>query len=553
MLHCKLQPMASRGESSDEEGLPDGPMMMADRGQGSSGAEGGTARRLRHRSRSLAKQVLSSSKRCWKYRNCRLLVTLLLGQLLSLLLCSTGVTSQLLVSRHSVAVPTTQVFLTYFLLGVVYGVPLAARSDFLTILKENWWKYIVLGVIDLEANYLVVLAYKYTNLTTVQLLDSFTIATVMVLSFFFLRMRYKIINFMGVALSIIGILALVLADIQGSRAGRGPNPVLGDLLCLGGSLLYAVSNVAQEFLVKNHSITEYLGLIGITGSIASAVQLLVLERKDLVRVDWNTDIGLLFLGFGLSQFLFYSIVPVVLLIASAVVFNLSLLTADIYTLILGLFLFHYKFSFFYVLSFILIILGVFIYNLRQPTTAKKKTKEEKEKEEQQKRQRQATGAATGAETPKMISGLRKALFESQTYEMSESREVAGNSGAAAKPKGLINILASKLLSKLPSPPTAADHSALSSSSRERLLKQQQQHRQRTFRDLSQEDGDYDREGDEGGFFGASKEGLIPRPGTGECSDSGSRLYGSVDNTPKKRTASGNSSVGSRSRSSCSPP
>jgi solute carrier family 35 protein F1/2 len=53
----------------------------------------------------------------------------------------------------------------------------------------------------------------------------------------------------------------------------GSNPVLGDLLCLAGSLLYAISNVAQEFLVKNHGVTEYLGFIGVTGSIASAIQL----------------------------------------------------------------------------------------------------------------------------------------------------------------------------------------------------------------------------------------------------------------------------------------
>ena len=95
----------------------------------------------------------------------------------------------------------------------------------------------------------------------------------MILSFFFLRARYKIINFMGVALSMVGILSLVLADVQGSRSGHGSNPLLGDLLCLAGALLYAVSNVAQEFLVKNHGVVEYLGLIGVTGSIASGIQL----------------------------------------------------------------------------------------------------------------------------------------------------------------------------------------------------------------------------------------------------------------------------------------
>ena len=93
---------------------------------------------------------------------------------------------------------------------------------------------------------------------------------------------------------------------------------------------------------------------------------LVIERSDLVRIEWNGNIGmqiempsstpyynlttpsccsgLLLLGFTVSQFLFYSIVPHLLRLASAVVFNLSLLTADIYTLLFGLFLFHYRVS-----------------------------------------------------------------------------------------------------------------------------------------------------------------------------------------------------------------
>ena len=40
--------------------------------------------------------------------------------------------------------------------------------------------------------------------------------------------------------------------------------------------------------------------------------------------------------------MFYSTVPFLLKLTSAVVFNLSLLTADFYTLLFGLFLFHYK-------------------------------------------------------------------------------------------------------------------------------------------------------------------------------------------------------------------
>ena len=53
----------------------------------------------------------------------------------------------------------------------------------------------------------------------------------------------------------------------------GTDPIRGDLLCLAGAVLYAISNVAQEFLVKNHTIKEYLGLLGVSGSIVSAIQL----------------------------------------------------------------------------------------------------------------------------------------------------------------------------------------------------------------------------------------------------------------------------------------
>ena len=51
--------------------------------------------------------------------------------------------------------------------------------------------------------------------------------------------------------------------------------MLGDLLCLGGAALYGVSNVGQEFVVRNFSAVEFLGMIGLFGSIINGVQLYV--------------------------------------------------------------------------------------------------------------------------------------------------------------------------------------------------------------------------------------------------------------------------------------
>ena len=73
-----------------------------------------------------------------------------------------------------------------------------------------------------------------------QLLDCFTILAVMVLSYVFLKTRYKLINIMGVLLTVIGIACLVFADFNSSRNK-------------GGMLLLTLGAHAQRGL-------QYLGL-----------------------------------------------------------------------------------------------------------------------------------------------------------------------------------------------------------------------------------------------------------------------------------------------------
>lgn len=41
-------------------------------------------------------------------------------------------------------------------------------SNILQILKQRWWKYLILGLVDVEANYAVVKAYQYTTITSIQ-------------------------------------------------------------------------------------------------------------------------------------------------------------------------------------------------------------------------------------------------------------------------------------------------------------------------------------------------------------------------------------------------
>lgn len=45
------------------------------------------------------------------------------------------------------------------------------------------------------------------------------------------------------------------------------------MLCLGGAVLFAIVTVLQELSVKNTDVIEYLGLLGLLGSIVSGIQM----------------------------------------------------------------------------------------------------------------------------------------------------------------------------------------------------------------------------------------------------------------------------------------
>lgn len=53
----------------------------------------------------------------------------------------------------------------------------------------------------------------------------------------------------------------------------GDQKLFGDLLVLGGATLYGISNVCEEFIVKNLSRVEFLGMMGLFGSFFSGIQL----------------------------------------------------------------------------------------------------------------------------------------------------------------------------------------------------------------------------------------------------------------------------------------
>ncbi|RCV32091.1 hypothetical protein SEVIR_6G236800v4 [Setaria viridis] len=293
------------------------------------------------------------------------LVGLALGQFVSLLITSTGFASSEL-ARRGVNAPTSQSLLNYILLALVYGSVLLYRRQPLTI---KWYYYLILGIIDVEANYIVVKSYQYTSLTSVMLLDCWSIPCVIVLTWIFLKTKYGLRKFFGVGVCVAGLILVVFSDVHASDRAKGPNPLKGDLLVILGSMLYACSNVTEEYVIKKSNRVELMAMLGLFGAIVGGIQISILERKELHSVTWNAGAVLPFLGFAVAMFLFYSTVPTVLKICGATMLNLSLLTSDMWAVLIRIFAYHEKVDWIYFVAFACTAAGIIIYSYKDSKEA----------------------------------------------------------------------------------------------------------------------------------------------------------------------------------------
>ncbi|CAA0839384.1 Eukaryotic protein of unknown function (DUF914 [Striga hermonthica] len=209
-------------------------------------------------------------------------------------------------------------------------------------LKAKWYYYILLGLVDVEANFLVVKAYQYTSITSVMLLDCWTIPCVLFLTWFFLKTKYRFMKLIGVAICVAGLVTVVFSDVHSADRLSGSNPIKGDLLVIAGATLYGVSNVSEEYFVKSADRVELMAFLGVFGGIISACQIVILERVELKSIHWTAGAALPFVGFSLAMFLFYSGVPILLKISGSTMLNLSLLTSDMWAVLIRIFAYHEK-------------------------------------------------------------------------------------------------------------------------------------------------------------------------------------------------------------------
>nr|VDD62309.1 unnamed protein product [Brassica oleracea] len=273
---------------------------------------------------------------------------LVLGQIISLLSTSISFTTSEL-ARKGINAPTSQSFLGYLLLATA-----------------KWYHYFLLALVNVEANFLVHINDKchVTGLLGDPLRFGIDLGFSKDKIQVFLKTRYSLMKISGVAVCIVGVVMVVFSDVHaGDRAG-GSNPAKGDLLVIAAATLYAVINTS-EFFVKTSDRIELMSFVGLFGAIIGAIQISIFERDALNAIHWSTWAVLPYIGIAISVFLFYSVLTVLLKTNGTAMFTFSLLTSDMWAVLIRIFTYHEKVDWLYYLAFATTAIGLIIYSMKE--------------------------------------------------------------------------------------------------------------------------------------------------------------------------------------------
>ncbi|XP_006622368.1 solute carrier family 35 member F2-like isoform X2 [Apis laboriosa] len=308
---------------------------------------------------------------------------IILGQFLSLVLCFMTLANHHINTAYQLSFPTGQNLPHYIMMCLVYTTWMSCRgvgNGLISVIKARGFRYLLVALIDVEACTLITSAHQFTSIAGIQLLDCVAIPVALALSCLILGVRYRMVHIVGVSVSLMGVGCLVWAGIDDNKdPSAGKNHLVGDMLCLGGVILFSITTVIQELAVKTVDVIEYLGMIGFFGTIMCCLQMAILESLKIESLQWiNTPVITFLVVYCITQFIFFSLVPVVLYESGATALQLSLLTADSFNVLAGMLVHQYKFHALYFVSYTLTMTGIYIYAIKRTPMASNSRRQQAE-------------------------------------------------------------------------------------------------------------------------------------------------------------------------------
>ncbi|QPG98576.1 hypothetical protein C2857_007750 [Epichloe festucae Fl1] len=291
-----------------------------------------------------------------------------IGQVLALCITATNTFTSFL-NQQDFKAPAFQTLFNYVFLAVIYNTVFLVRDGprvWARVARRDGWKYFIMAFLDVEGNYFTVLAYQYTNIMSAQLLNFWSIVCVVIISFLLLKVRYKWTQVVGIIVCCGGMGILLASDYivqRDSGQSGGESKLKGDLFGLLGATLYGTSNVLEEWLVSRAPMHHVLSFMGLFGVIINGVQAAIFDRGAIAGSAWSAKVGGYLAGYTLCLTLFYTLAPLILRMGSAAFFDISLLTANFWIVIIGIRVFGLSIHFMYPIAFVCIMTGLVIYFL----------------------------------------------------------------------------------------------------------------------------------------------------------------------------------------------
>jgi Eukaryotic protein of unknown function (DUF914). len=266
-------------------------------------------------------------------------------------------------------------------------------------LQSSWYYYALVAFLDVQANYFVVLSFRYTAVVHSTILTSISVISVMASSRLILGKRFQTRHFMGAILCVIGASCVISLDValphssSGSTGGSnsvhdsvaesGTYTYLGDSFAVIAALMFGLNDSLAEYTIQNSTPDEYLAMMGMFGFLFSFCESLIFENAELRQffgMIWNynhdnnddddddkkDDIHLLailtlWVWYIATFYTFYACASQFLRIADATLLSLSLQTSNLWTMIFSVFVQDFSLSPLFLCSVAMILFGVWLY------------------------------------------------------------------------------------------------------------------------------------------------------------------------------------------------
>ena len=235
-------------------------------------------------------------------------------------------------------------------------------------LRVPWWVYLALSFLDVLPNFMTLLSFNFTSLTSTTLLSSLTIPSTMFFSKHILGRVFKLHHVFGVVLCMVGGSLAVWTDLEqgNSSSTRTDHSYIGDLLAVMAALMYCLGDTVAEYSIKHVDRQEYLGMIGLFGFILTVIAVPILERGavyEMMECSSHLHVAGIMVWYIASVVLYYVAEAKFLVTSDATLLNLSMQTTSVYAMLFAMISYgeYPQETFFVAVAFV--VTGVIFYEL----------------------------------------------------------------------------------------------------------------------------------------------------------------------------------------------